>query len=768
MADRDFIPPESGDARPELTLVDEVIPDVIPPEPPERGPRRRLLIVIGVIAAIVVYALAFDYTNVDLAQVSSETRQQSLTRILRALARPELVTYDQERVITELDVAVPCGAATPVTSSNGISLSPTCAAPGEIITITGEGFDAGERVTLSFVPDTEFDITLPLRTINAEDDGTFSFDATVPDRESENAQQIQVLTADPIGTWGDRVEVWTDTNENGVRDPAIIENESLDVTLDARLPDVPAVAIVDGSDVVEFISYGDAFTATSGIANREIAVPESEFDPGPNDLYIAGIAGDGNSTTVTLNGPNGFDTAGWRLALYDATTTELVEVTAVSDLYQLSPRISETTWVSLDRIIETVFLALVATSAGLLLAIPLSFISARNIMADISSTITNLALGVISVPIGGFAGIALAGFARSLTEPLRSSWFGDVIGIGVLAAAILFIIRWAVPPVEDEPPTRSEKVAHRAGLIGAGILGLVAFVLISDLLGRFGTAVAPSLGVFSFLGEFFATLGEIFSGLTTVVATLAGAGVLVNLASKAGYALRHRLSPVGLRPLNVALAMIAGSIFAVGIMAILDWFYRFQNPTITLRVPIAVGAILGLLLAIKGMATGQVNVGLATYTVARTVFNTLRAIEPLVMAIVFVTWVGIGPFAGSLALTLHTAAALAKLYSEQVESISAGPIEAIRATGATRLQTIVYGVVPQIIPPYISFTMYRWDINVRMSTILGFVGGGGIGLILQQNVNLLQYRAAAVQMLFIAIVVASMDYLSSRLRRRLV
>ena len=86
----------------------------------------------------------------------------------------------------------------------------------------------------------------------------------------------------------------------------------------------------------------------------------------------------------------------------------------------------------------------------------------------------------------------------------------------------------------------------------------------------------------------------------------------------------------------------------------------------------------------------------------------------------------------------------------------------------SRLQTIVYGVVPQIVPPYISFTMYRWDINVRMSTILGFVGGGGIGLILQQNVNLLQYRAAAVQMLFIAIVVASMDYLSSRLRRRLV
>jgi phosphonate transport system permease protein len=138
------------------------------------------------------------------------------------------------------------------------------------------------------------------------------------------------------------------------------------------------------------------------------------------------------------------------------------------------------------------------------------------------------------------------------------------------------------------------------------------------------------------------------------------------------------------------------------------------------------------------------------------------------MVIVAVIWVGIGPFAGVLALALHTIAALAKLYSEQVESIQSGPLEAITATGANRLQTIVYAVVPQIVPPYISFTMYRWDINVRMSTIIGFAGGGGIGFLLQQNINLLHYRAASVQMLAIAIVVASMDFISSTLRERYV
>ena len=111
---------------------------------------------------------------------------------------------------------------------------------------------------------------------------------------------------------------------------------------------------------------------------------------------------------------------------------------------------------------------------------------------------------------------------------------------------------------------------------------------------------------------------------------------------------------------------------------------------------------------------------------------------------------------------------MGKLYSEQVESIAQGPIEAVTATGANSLQTIIYAVVPQIVPPYIAFTIYRWDINVRMSTIIGFAGGGGIGFLLQQNLNLLKYRQAAVQMIAIAIVVASLDYVSARIRERII
>jgi phosphonate transport system permease protein len=156
------------------------------------------------------------------------------------------------------------------------------------------------------------------------------------------------------------------------------------------------------------------------------------------------------------------------------------------------------------------------------------------------------------------------------------------------------------------------------------------------------------------------------------------------------------------------------------------------------------------------------------YNITRTILNALRAIEPLIMVVAFAVWVGIGPFAGVIALALHTIAGLGKLYSEQVENILPGPIEAITATGANRLQTILYAVIPQIVPPYTAFTIYRWDINVRMSTIIGFGGGGGIGFLVQQNLNLLKYRDASVQMIAIAIVVATLDYVSAKVRERII
>lgn len=159
---------------------------------------------------------------------------------------------------------------------------------------------------------------------------------------------------------------------------------------------------------------------------------------------------------------------------------------------------------------------------------------------------------------------------------------------------------------------------------------------------------------------------------------------------------------------------------------------------------------------------------LAIYYFVRFILNIIRSIEPLVWAVIAIIAVGLGPFAGIIALTIHSIAALGKLYSEAIESIDPGPLEAINATGANWLQLVWYGVIPQIIPPFVSFTIYRWDINVRMSTIIGMVGGGGIGYLLVQWIRLLDYRSAGIAIWFIAITVAILDYVSAEIRARFV
>jgi phosphonate transport system permease protein len=158
----------------------------------------------------------------------------------------------------------------------------------------------------------------------------------------------------------------------------------------------------------------------------------------------------------------------------------------------------------------------------------------------------------------------------------------------------------------------------------------------------------------------------------------------------------------------------------------------------------------------------------AIYVVVRTFLNILRSIESLIIAIVFVVIVGLGPFAGMLALALHSIAALGKLYSEVIEGIDPGPIEAIRATGANWLQTVRYAVIPQIIPPFTAFTIYRWDINVRSATVIGLVGGGGIGFLLIELIRVNDMRGVSAVFIAIAVIVIVLDYFSAKLRERLV
>jgi phosphonate transport system permease protein len=217
----------------------------------------------------------------------------------------------------------------------------------------------------------------------------------------------------------------------------------------------------------------------------------------------------------------------------------------------------------------------------------------------------------------------------------------------------------------------------------------------------------------------------------------------------------RQITPVGglkpSEPLTLIFARMAETIF-MGMMATLFG--------IIFSIPVS-------FLAARNLMSGS-WVTMTIYYITRTILNIVRSIEPLIWALIAVVWVGLGPFAGIVALTLHSVAALGKLYSEAIEGIDHGPIEAIQATGATRLQTIMYAVVPQMIPPFVSFSIYRWDINVRMSTVIGLVGGGGIGFLLIQYIRLLDYKAAGIAVWFIAVTVAILDYVSAEIRARFV
>ena len=234
-------------------------------------------------------------------------------------------------------------------------------------------------------------------------------------------------------------------------------------------------------------------------------------------------------------------------------------------------------------------------------------------------------------------------------------------------------------------------------------------------------------------------------------------GALVRNADRAGVILRPMLRP---------------DFFGEGFMLSTQGGYVMRGLGETLGMALlatTVGAFMAIpfgFLAARNLMNANA-IARAIYFAARTVLNITRSIESLIMAIIFVKVVGLGPFAGFIALAIHTAAALAKLFSEVIEAIDPGPIEAIRGTGATWLQTVRYAVIPQVVPQFTALTIYRWDINVRSSTIIGLVGGGGIGFFLYQWIRNGDYRAVSASFIAIAVVVVLMDFLSARIRARL-
>lgn len=210
-----------------------------------------------------------------------------------------------------------------------------------------------------------------------------------------------------------------------------------------------------------------------------------------------------------------------------------------------------------------------------------------------------------------------------------------------------------------------------------------------------------------------------------------------------------------------AIAKPDWSVFWEGVTLLVKTLYMALMATI-LAMPVAI--ILSFLGARNLMRSPLARI---IYTCVRVFASITRSIQPIIWAIIFVVWVRTGPFPGVLALWVHSIADLTKLYSERLESIDEGPMEAIESTGANRILTITYGVIPQIINPYLSFSLYRLDINVRMATIIGIVGGGGIGMRLYSYIRKWNFPKAIVMTILIVIMVWSIDYISSKLRERI-
>ena len=179
------------------------------------------------------------------------------------------------------------------------------------------------------------------------------------------------------------------------------------------------------------------------------------------------------------------------------------------------------------------------------------------------------------------------------------------------------------------------------------------------------------------------------------------------------------------------------------------------------------GTLLGVIGAIpvSFLAARNLNRNRVVYQAARQMLNVARSINELILALVFVSAVGLGPFPGVLALALHGIGMVGKFFAESIEEIDDGPLEALRATGARPLQVIVFGVLPQVITAWIATVLYRFEVNLRQATVLGMVGAGGLGFELVSSLKLFKYQDTATCIVVVTLMVVVADTISSRLRQ---
>ena len=219
--------------------------------------------------------------------------------------------------------------------------------------------------------------------------------------------------------------------------------------------------------------------------------------------------------------------------------------------------------------------------------------------------------------------------------------------------------------------------------------------------------------------------------------------------------------------------------FIRGIPWMVDFVRRMVPPDLSVLGSAVVGALQTLQIAVVGTSVAALLalplgflsarnvVSRPVFYPARAVLNLFRSVDTMVYALFFVAAVGLGPFPGVLAVVTYTTMTLAKLYSEAIEGIDPGPVDAITATGASHIQVLRFGILPQVVPLFASYVLYRLETNIRAATILGFVGAGGIGFYIQTYLRMINYPAASAVLLVLIAMVMGVDFASSRLRARI-
>ena len=460
--------------------------------------------------------------------------------------------------------------------------------------------------------------------------------------------------------------------------------------------------------------------------------------------------------------------------------------------------------------IETIAMGLMATLFSVVVAIPLSFLAARNIMERIPGgvaiyyairsvlnafravdTIVWGLLVIVWVGLGTFAGVlaltihSVAALAKLFSEEIEHIDPGPVEAITATGAGLIQTLRYAVMPQVIPSFLSYLLLRWDINMRSATVVGFVAgggigfFVVETTRQGAY-QQYATALWVVAVVVIIVDAISTHWRAriledqprkkdtnfVRTAFYVLLGIIVFLYCWNVTEISLADLFSPgknFGQLLFDFISIDLSQSVLTLVFQQMLVTVFQALLAT-------TLGAMLAFptsFFAARNLSGGNV-ISRILYHVTRGLFNVLRSIEALLYVVIFVFWVGIGPFAGMLALAVTSFALVGKLFADAIENIDAGPIEAVTATGASPLQVIAYAVLPQIVPPFISYLIYQWDINIRMATIIGFAGGGGIGLTLTTYFGSLQYHKAGTVVLFIIVVVALMDFLSAKIRHELV